>query len=329
MASANNETLAKSVTSAPAGQGEQGAPTHPRNLEFKALLLLFLMLVLVGTSVFYIVYARGVFESTQQVYLIAEDSEGVIVGMDMTFSGFPIGRVRRIELADDGKARIIVDVPLKDSKWLRASSVFTMERGLVGETKLRAFTGLLTDAPLPDGAVRNVLRGDASAQIPRLVASVHDLLENLQNMTRADSALNLSLDNVKSASDGMKGRYGALGVALGGDANARKLMTTIDLTNTLLARADERIFGSSGALQEVQATVAQLRQLLTQARGSLHKVDAVLVEAQAVGANARVATADLAQLRTQVEASLRQIDSLVNEVNRKWPFARDTEIKLP
>ncbi len=39
------------------------------------------------------------FESTQQLVLTADDSEGVSVGMDMNFSGFPIGRVSRIELS--------------------------------------------------------------------------------------------------------------------------------------------------------------------------------------------------------------------------------------
>jgi phospholipid/cholesterol/gamma-HCH transport system substrate-binding protein len=34
-------------------------------------------------------------------------------------------------------------------------------------------------------------------------------------------------------------------------------------------------------------------------------------------------------LRAEVEASLRKVEHLVNEINRKWPFARDPEIKLP
>ncbi|MEN9866042.1 MAG: hypothetical protein RL748_1632, partial [Pseudomonadota bacterium] len=78
-----------------------------------------------------------------------------------------------------------------------------------------------------------------------------------------------------------------------------------------------------------QATVRQLNGLLADARTSLKKVDGVLQEAQAVGANARVATADLGELRAQVEVSLRKVEALVNEVNRKWPLARDTELKLP
>jgi phospholipid/cholesterol/gamma-HCH transport system substrate-binding protein len=80
---------------------------------------------------------------------------------------------------------------------------------------------------------------------------------------------------------------------------------------------------------DTQATVVQLNGLLADARASLKKVDLVLVEAQAVGANAHSATADLGALREQVEISLRKVESLVNEINRKWPLARDTELKLP
>jgi phospholipid/cholesterol/gamma-HCH transport system substrate-binding protein len=69
--------------------------------------------------------------------------------------------------------------------------------------------------------------------------------------------------------------------------------------------------------------------MLGDARETLKKVDAVLAEAQAVGANARSATTDLGQLRTEVDASLLKVNRLVDEINRKWPFARDTELKLP
>ena len=73
----------------------------------------------------------------------------------------------------------------------------------------------------------------------------------------------------------------------------------------------------------------QVNTILGEVRTSLKGVDAVLVEAQAVGANARVATTDLAALREQVEMNLRKVEHLVDEINRKWPLARDTEIKLP
>ena len=55
----------------------------------------------------------------------------------------------------------------------------------------------------------------------------------------------------------------------------------------------------------------------------------MLVEAQAIGANVRESTTDLGALRAEVETNLRKVETLVNEINRKWPFARDTELKLP
>jgi phospholipid/cholesterol/gamma-HCH transport system substrate-binding protein len=53
------------------------------------------------------------------------------------------------------------------------------------------------------------------------------------------------------------------------------------------------------------------------------------VQAEAVGANVRVASSDLGALRSEVEASLRKVSQLADEINRKWPFARDTELRLP
>ena len=55
-------------------------------------------------------------------------------------------------------------------------------------------------------------------------------------------------------------------------------------------------------------------------RATASKVDAVLVEAQAIGANTREATTDLGALRADVESNLRKVESLVNEIQRKWPL---------
>lgn len=305
-------------------------------IQFKAALLLLLMISLVGGSIVYLMYARGVFEATQKLVLVADDSEGVVVGMDLTFSGFPVGRVSQIELSPEGNARMIMEIPRRDAHWLRTSSIFTLERGLVGSTRLRAYSGILTDPALEDGATRTLLVGDASAEIPKLVASAKELIQNLKALTAADSSLDASLGNVKTLTDKLNGKGGALGAILGDEKHTEKLLTALDRANALLAKvdslaakADTQVFGPSGVMKDAQATVVQLNALLIDARASLKKVDAVLVEAQAVGANAKAATTDLGVLRVDVETSLRKVDHLINEINRKWPFKRDAELKLP
>ncbi len=309
---------------------------RPEKLETRALVLVAVVILLVAASVAYLLYARGAFERTQTLVLLADDSEGVSVGMDVTFSGFALGRVSAIELAPDGNARIVVRVPSRDAHWLRTSSVFTMERSLVGGTRIRAYSGILTDPPLPDGAVRTVLRGDATAEIPRLMNAARELLANLQAMTAPDSALNIGLGHVSGATAQLRGPHGALGLLMGNEADARKLITALNRTNALLARldglaarADAQIFGEQGVMPTTRDAVLQLNALLGDARASLKKVDAVMLEAQSIATNTREGTADLAALRAEVDASLRNVEHLVNQVNRRWPFARDAEIRLP
>ena len=308
-------------------------PDEPAHVETKAMILLGVVSLLIIAFVLYVMYARGVFEPTQRLVLTTENSEGVIPGMDMTFAGFPIGRVRLVDLARDGKVQVLVDVSKSDAKWLKASSVFKLERSVVGETRLRAFTGVLDDAPLPDGAVRPILRGDVTAEIPGLVATARSLLNNLESMTAEGSSMAGSLDNLQALTGSLSGRisgkYGLLSGALGDD-EAKKFVGTLQRLDVLLAKTDQRLYGKKGVVDDAQAAVVELKGVLQDARGTLKRVDAVLVEAQAVGANARVATEDLGALRGEVDASLRKVNRLVDQINRKWPFAgKNEEIKLP
>jgi phospholipid/cholesterol/gamma-HCH transport system substrate-binding protein len=304
------------------------------HVELKAVLLVAFTVLLLAGFVLFVLYARGVFERTQTVVLISPDTEGISVGANLTFSGFPIGQVKRIDLTPEGKARIEVQVPVEDARWLRTTSVFTLERGLVGGARLRAFTGNLADPALPDGAVRDVLRGDATEQLPLILVTAKRVIENLERMTSSDSSLNASLDNLREVTGRMKGRYGALAGALGSEDNARKLIDALDRSNALLAslagtsdklgraldKTDQRVFGPGGVMDETQKALAQLNGVLSDARRSLKAADAVLAEAQKIGAHTSAATEDLVALRAQVEESLRKLNGLIDEVNRRWPF---------
>jgi phospholipid/cholesterol/gamma-HCH transport system substrate-binding protein len=307
-----------------------------QNLERKAAMLLVFTALLVAGAVLYLLFARGAFEPKQTLVLLTDNSEGVVVGMDMTFSGFPIGRVRRVELAETGNVRIIIDVPTKDARWLRTTSVFTLVKGLVGGTSIRAFSGMLTDPPLPDGAEMPVLNGDATAEMQRVLSTARDVLENISVLTAKEGDLHATLANVRELTEKLKGPRGLAGAALGSEADAQKLVTAIERANSVLARIDSiaaktdaQVFGPDGMMKDARASVQQLNQMLGEARASLKKVDAVLTDAQGISSNVRDATVDLGALRADVDANLHKIEGMINELNRKWPFARDTEVKLP
>jgi phospholipid/cholesterol/gamma-HCH transport system substrate-binding protein len=250
--------------------------------------------------------------------------------------------VRRITLRDDGKARIVIRVPVEDARWLRTTTIFTLERGIVGAPKIRAFSANLTDPPLPNGAERTVLRGDATEEIPRMVASLRAFLENLQNMTGPGGSVQASLDNLRTLTERMAGKQGALDALLG-EEDAKKAAQALDRANALMtslggvsqrldamiAKADARVLGQGGLVDGAQQAVGQMNAALGEVRDNLKRVERILADAEAVSGNAKAATADLGALRAEVDASLRKVSSLIEEINRKWPFQRDAEIRLP
>jgi phospholipid/cholesterol/gamma-HCH transport system substrate-binding protein len=303
----------------------EGFTRVPKNLQFRVGLLLGLTIMVAAGFVIYALYARGVFEATQRLTLLSDNAEGVSIGMDLSFSGFPVGRVQRISLGEDGRARIDIEIPRKDAKWLRVSSIFTLERGIVGASRIRAFSGNLQDPPLPDGAERAVLRGDTQEEIPRMVATLRSVLENVEQVTGAGGSLQASLDSLRGVIE-----------RLGNKEDMEKVVSLIDRANALLAsldgvvaKTDQRMFGAGGVVDGTQRAVDQANAILNELRESLKRVDRILADAQAVSGNAKAATTDLAQLRAEVDASLRKVSGLIDEINRKWPFQRDSEIRLP
>ncbi|UFS57260.1 MlaD family protein [Comamonadaceae bacterium M7527] len=296
-------------------------------LRLKAFVLLLVLAVLLIGSTTYILYARGVFEQTQRLVLFTDDAEGVSVGMNMTFAGFELGRVTRISLGDDGNARLDIDIPTSNAKWLRASSVFTLERGLVGGSKIKAYTGVLEDDPLPDNAQRTLLRGDATAQIPFIAAAAKDLIDELRGLV------------AKTA-----GEQGALGVMMGNEADRANVIKLLAQTQQLMGsvdsvarHADRQVFGRGGlvpqgtqALAQAEQTLAQTTQMLKEVRASLQRVDGVLQDAQAISASAKEASVDLVGLRTEVEGSLRQVNGLMTTLQSTWPLGTAPQpVQLP
>jgi phospholipid/cholesterol/gamma-HCH transport system substrate-binding protein len=288
-------------------------------------------LLLVG-SIAFILYARGFFESSQRLTLITEDSEGATVGMSLTFAGFQLGRVTRIRLGEDGNAHIEVDIPQSEAHWLKTSSVFTLERNLLGGTRLKAFSGILDDPVLPDGAVRPLLRGDATADIPKVAGTARELLENLQDLTGSDSPLVRSLQALEVASQRLASDRGALALLMGNLEGADHLQEAIGDLQQLIAATNQKVFGvspspegSPSTLESMNQTLQATEATLRKAQESLIKLDAVLEDTKAITQNARTASQDLEQLRYEVETSLRTADSLMRDIQRVWPLSQDPE----
>jgi phospholipid/cholesterol/gamma-HCH transport system substrate-binding protein len=324
--------------------------TGIRYLRLKVGVVLLLAPVALIALAVYALNARGFFEPSRTFVLEARDAEGLGVGTQVTLAGFPLGSVRTMSLADDGRVRVEIVVREKDARWIRTSSTFTVQKSIMGAAHIEIASPQLSDPQLPIGAQRPLTVADAMQGLPEVIARVDAVLRNAEAITRGDGSLARSLSNIESITARTAGPGGAM-EALTGDAGAGRRVTAsveqvqalgVSLNRTaarldrLLAEADRKLMGRDGTADESRKAMAQMTALMTDLRASVLKLDATLentrnatADLRTLSANAKDAGADLADLRAQVDESVRRADDLLREMNRKWPFARDSKVRLP
>ncbi len=312
-------------------------------LHFKVGLFAAASLLLAGAFVIYLLHARGFFEDTFHLQLAASSADGVAPGVPIVFSGIEIGRVTTLGLNDDGGIVIHAEFLGRNAKWLKQDSTFTLDKPLVGGAKIRVDSPNLGAPALPDNSTMLLLTADISKEIPLLVDRVKAILANVEHLTRKDGEINATLANVKTVTGRMTGEYGVLEGVLGSPEKARAVTDSLDKTRALIGKldslalkvdgmagkTDQWLFAPNGVAEHTRESLAQVRLMLNDAQSSLKKADALMTNAVAISANLKDGTQDIARLRAEIDDAVRKANALVNEINRKWPFARDPEVKLP
>ncbi len=312
-------------------------------LHFKVGLFTAASLLLAGIFIAYLLHARGFFEKTFHLQLAAASADGVAPGVPVVFSGIEIGRVTTLGLNDSGGIIIRTEFLERNAKWLKENSTFTLDKPIVGGAKIRVDSPNLDAPALPDNSTMLLLTSDISKEIPLLVERVKAILANVEHLTRPDGEINATLANVKTVTGRMTGEYGMLEGVLGSPEKARVVTDSLDKTRALItkldglalkmdgmaAKTDEWLFAPNGVAGHTRESLAQVRLMLNDAQSSLKKADALMANAVEISANVKDGTQDIAALRAEIDDAVRKTNALVNEINKKWPFARDPEVKLP
>lgn len=299
-------------------------------LHFKVGLFAAASLLLAAIFIVYLLHARGFFEKTFHLQLAAASADGVAPGVPVVFSGIEIGRVTTLGLNENGGIIIHTEFLGRNAKWLKENSTFTLDKPIVGGAKIRVDSPDLGAPALPHNATMLLLTSDISKEIPALVERVKAILANVEYLTRKDGDINVTLANVKTVTGRMTGEYGILEGVLGSPEKARALTDSLDKTRALItkldglaAKADQWLFAEKGVAAQTRESLAQIRLMLNDAQSSLKKADALMTNAVEISANVKDGTQDLAQLRTEIDDAVRKANDLINEINKKWPFARE------
>lgn len=305
-------------------------------LHFKVGLFAAASMLVAAAFIVYLLYARGFFEDIFHLQLAAVSADGVAPGVPVVFSGIEIGRVTALGLNDQGGIVIRTEFLSRNAKWLKENSTFTLDKPIVGGAKIRVESPDMSAPPLPDDATMLLLSSDISKEIPLLVEQVKAVLSNIEHLTRKDGEINAMLGDFNTVSKRMTGDYGMLEGILGSPEKARTITDSLEKIRTLTrkldgiaGKADQWLFAPEGVADNVDASLAQIRLMLNDAQSSLKKADELMSNAVDISADVKGGTQDIAQLRAEIDDAVRQASELVNEINKKWPFAREPKVELP
>ena len=299
------------------------------NLHFKVGLFTAASLLLASAFMVYLLHARGFFEDTFHLQLAASSADGVAPGVPVVFSGIEIGRVTSLGLNDSGGIIIRTEFLERNAKWLKENSTFTLDKPIVGGAKIRVDSPDLNAAPLPDNSTMLLLTSDISKEIPVLVERFKAILDNVEHLTRKDGEINGALADVKTLTGRMAGEYGMLEGLLGSEEKAREVTASLENLRKLTTKLDGLAAKTDQWLYAKDGTAQQVQQMLADLQTSLKKVDELMANAVQISSDVKEGTQDIASLRSEIDDAVRKANALVNELNKKWPFARDPEVKLP
>lgn len=316
----------------------------PHKHAFKVGLFVIITTLLIVSTIGYLVYKKGVFEKVYTYTLSSKSGENLTTGMPVVFSGFTIGKVETLELSDEGIVLIKIKIPRRHIKWIRSDSVFSLDKPLIGATKITVKTENLNS---PDLKLDHIIEIGTVNDINEIIKRIHPILEmisriatNIENITA-----NLSdpkgdvrkiLGNTQKLTANFSNKSSFLEMAVGDQEsvqalyaamkNAKTITASIDETlkkiDSMVVKTDEKVYGEDGLLSLVNNI---LKDLIVK----LQKLETTVDNINTMSTETADSTKDLNVLRKEIDTTIYSIKEAVKKIDNLIPFQKEPVMRLP
>ena len=315
-----------------------------QKIELKVGFFLIISTMLIAAAIGYVTYKKGFFAKVYTFTLSSKSGEDLTEGMPVVFSGFKIGTVHALELSDDGSVIIKIKIPERHAKWIRMDSTFIVNKPLIGSARIVVVTDNLQSAVLSPKKAAEVVNvsdiNEAIKKLQPLLEKVDKIAGNIETMTKniADpkGSVHKILKNTENLTANLAQKKSFLEMAISDresiDAIHAALKKTRDITTQVEAilqrvdkmagKTDDMVYGEEGALPTV---IKALKDVLAK----LEKLNTTIDNINKISNEAADSAGDLKVLREQIDAAVTSLDNLATELEKKIPFKKAPEIKLP
>jgi phospholipid/cholesterol/gamma-HCH transport system substrate-binding protein len=309
----------------------------PKKVELKVGFFIVITTILILTSLIYLAYSKGFFSKEHAYTISSKSGEELEEGMPVYFSGFKIGRVEKLELSDKGLVLVKIRIPDQHVKWIKSSSVFSINKPLIGSSKLIVTTNNLNSPALSPQDIPEIVRiddiNDTIKRVQPTLEKVDKVVANIERITanladpRGD--VNRILKNAEKLTANLAKKESVVEMVVGNPESVKSIHEAIKKAkdilvkiDTLAAKTDDQVYGNDGALPLVKKI---LKDLILK----LEKMNAALDNVIKISSDAADSTKDLKSLRNDIDMTVNSIDKLVEEIDKLIPLKKEPKIKLP
>jgi len=275
-------------------------PNPSSNYALKAGIVVILTAVIALFSVTYLTLSQNIFEKKHQLVLNASDASGLAVGMPLNLSGFPVGKVTRFKLRENGTVTVNIEILEKDLPRLLDGVTFWAITSLLGSTKLIIKDYNPSNPKLNLNKSYNLNIENLDAKLPEIITNVEESTSNIAQLTSQNSDLAKTIREVSLLATKLN------------DPN-ESLMKSLQNISFLLQRlANEETL--------MQKTIGQ---------ENFKSLTLILQNTAQITSSIKSSTKDMDKLREDIDDNVDNINHLVDDINSRWPFGTNSEFKTP
>lgn len=296
-----------------------------KNLELK--IGLFILLAIGGcvAAVVFIGLQSDLFTPKIRLNFTADNGVGFSRGMPVKLSGFRIGRVESIDLNDQAKVDVRLQVDQKYQVWIRQDSVVRLAKeGFVGDSLIEVRVGNPQEPMLTDGSK---IQFEASKGIEEHVTALTDqvkpvLAEVGQIITYVnapDGDIKRTLHNIEGLTRDLRTTRAKADQLI--DTSRTDLHQISGQVSGLLTRTDESLRTLNATLQRLDRTMTTVESKLPEV---LERVDRTLAKVEKITADVEQVSGNLAPrvtpLVSRTGSAIGDTGDILRAVKQMWPI---------
>ncbi|MDD5157964.1 MlaD family protein [Sulfurimonas sp.] len=306
-------------------------------MKFAVGLFVSILILTIFASLYLLLDEKGTFDKRYSYHFSTDSAETFNVGMPLKFSGFNIGVIDNIALKDDGSVFMTFSVTSKYRKWIAEDSVLMIKKPLIGSPHIELYSAK-GNKTLKEGSQLVILKSDDindmiskfEPAVNRLINIVNSIDIITSKMSKDDSNLNKTMQNIEKFSGNLAVSNSLLTSVTGDDASTKNLIKTINSTTKIVGEVDKISKDISAITAKLDANIVtpasvsaqELEKILKDVKQKLDTLDSTV---KTVGSYDK----DLVELKEQISVGLIKSNQIMDRVDGILQNKKKSEIKLP